>query len=219
MELYQTDDGYMVLQLKPDEMDTVASVRFNLYLLDEEGEMMVLLGSDNNITADWENGYFEDNFSGFWGCLDGQPCYMELTYEGEDYNLYSVPVKLNGEDCVLRIAYNFTEEAYEILGAVPAGEENLGGAAQKNLIKLALGDKIKTKLYAVDLSDGSDGEPVPFYMDKITVTEDTAFLDEDLGNSVYMYMFEVDDLAGNSYTSDVVRMESRNGEITAEIIE
>ena len=219
MQMYQNEDGYMALELDPEEMDSVASVKFYLYSLDEENELMILLGSDNNINADWENGYFEDNFSGYWGCLDGQLCYMELVYEGEDYNLYSVPVKLNGEECVLRVAYNFSDEAFEILGAIPADEEDsMGGAAQKNLIKIVPGDKIKPKLYCMDLS-GRTEELVPFYMDKVTVTEDTVFQDEDMGDSAFMYMFEVEDLAGNTYTSDVARMDVKDGEITTEILE
>lgn len=220
MQFYQTEDGYMALQLDADEMDTVASVQFHLYILDEEDELMILLGSDNNINADWENGYFEDNFNGYWGCIGGEPCYMELVYEGEDYNLYSIPVKLNGEDCVLRVAYNFSEEAYEILGAIPTDEEeSVGGAAQKNLIMLSEGDTIEPKLYAMEYSENSDDELIPFYMDEVIVTEDISFTDEDLGDSVFMYLFEVEDLAGNSYSSDIARMETIGGEIITELME
>ncbi len=31
---------------------------------------------------------------------------MELVYEGDDYNLYTVPIKLNGEDSYLSVAYD-----------------------------------------------------------------------------------------------------------------
>lgn len=62
------------------------------------------------MTADWENGIFYDNFRGVWGALDGH-FYMEFSFEGEDYNLYSVPVLLNGEEYNLQVVYDFTQDA------------------------------------------------------------------------------------------------------------
>ena len=50
-------------------------------------------------------------------------------------------------------------------------------------------------------------------------TEDISFTDEDLGDSVFMYLFEVEDLAGNSYSSDIARMETIGGEIITELME
>lgn len=64
----------------------------------------------NDIDMDWENGVFTDNFRGVWGSIDGNLCYMEIVYEGDDYNLYSVPVKLNGEDYHLRVVYDYSAE-------------------------------------------------------------------------------------------------------------
>ena len=76
-----------------------------------------MLGNDNDNTADWDNGIFCDNFRGVWGSLDGNLVFMELSYEGEDYNLYSVPIMLNGTEYMLQVAYDFTSAKWEILGA------------------------------------------------------------------------------------------------------
>lgn len=35
---------------------------------------MLLLGTDNDMNADWETGVFSDNFRGVWGALDGSLC-------------------------------------------------------------------------------------------------------------------------------------------------
>lgn len=59
-----------------------------------------MLETENDVTADWENGVFCDIFRGVWGSIDGALVYMELSYEGEDYKLYSVPVLPNGEEYV-----------------------------------------------------------------------------------------------------------------------
>ena len=54
--------------------------------------MILFLGRDNDLYMDWDNGIFEDNYRGVWGAIDGSLCYMEITYEGDDYNLYSIPI-------------------------------------------------------------------------------------------------------------------------------
>lgn len=89
----------------------LTSIGFSLMYVDEENDQMLYLGTDNDMTADWDNGVFYDNFRGVWGAIDGHIVYMELSYEGDDYNLYSVPILLNDEEYNLQVAYNFTDEA------------------------------------------------------------------------------------------------------------
>ena len=67
-----------------------------LYYTDPDSDSLLMLGTDNDIVGDWENGVFTDNFRGVWGSIDGAVVYMELSSEGDDYNLYTVPVLLNG---------------------------------------------------------------------------------------------------------------------------
>ena len=43
---------------------------------------MLYLGTDNDMTADWDNGVFYDNFRGVWGAIDGHIVYMELCLRG-----------------------------------------------------------------------------------------------------------------------------------------
>lgn len=56
---------------------------------------------------------------------------MELSFEGEGYNLYSVPILLNGEQYHLQVAYDFTTEEWSILGARQGIEDN--GMADKEM--------------------------------------------------------------------------------------
>lgn len=79
-----TDDGYAVLTLGPQADSVLAGVGFSLYWVDEDSDTILLLGTDNDITSDWETGVFTDNFRGVWGSIDGCMVYMELSYEGED---------------------------------------------------------------------------------------------------------------------------------------
>ena len=66
--------------------------------MDEEEDLMTLLGRDNDIQADWDTGVFRDNFRGVWGCLDGHLCCMEVYYEGDEYTAYSLPFKRMGTE-------------------------------------------------------------------------------------------------------------------------
>lgn len=214
-EIVKTDEGYLSLQIPVDSIDSVKSVQFMLYILDYNEEIMIALGSDNNLYADWDTGYFEDNFNGTWGSIDGNICFMELTFEGEEYNLYSVPIKLNGEECVLRVAYNYTDECYHILGARKGDN---GGAANRKLIKIKPGDEITTILYAMDISENPvTDELVEFDMDTFTVTEDTTFYDEEIGDGELGFIYSIEDLAGNNYLSSVGFINITDGEIETSV--
>ena len=48
---------------------------------------------------------------------------MEITGEYDDYNLYVVPVMLNGVRCNLQVVYDFGKEKYQVLGARRVIEE------------------------------------------------------------------------------------------------
>ena len=70
------DEGTSFLTLGPEANDVLAGIGFSLFYVDEAGDQMLLLGTDNDLTADWENGVFYDNFRGVWGALDGHLVYM-----------------------------------------------------------------------------------------------------------------------------------------------
>ena len=209
------DDGYASLTLGPEADSVLAGIGFSLYKVDEDNDAVLLLGTDNDITADWENGVFTDNFRGVWGSIDGCLVYMDLSYEGEDYNLYSVPVLLNGEEYNLQVVYDFNDEAWRILGARQGIDDS--GMADKELRKLQSGDELTTIWYMAALSDDSDFEA--YEAETLTVTEDTAFAETDLPDGEYMLLFEFRDTQGNSGTSQAVTFEVEGDDIFTSIYE
>ena len=74
---------------------------------------------------------------------------MELVYEGDDYNLYTVPIKLNGEDSYLSVAYDYEAKDFYILGATSGVDES--GQAGKDMRPLKKGDKVSIVYYAQSL--------------------------------------------------------------------
>ena len=209
------DEGTSFLTLGPEANDVLAGIGFSLFYVDEAGDQMLLLGTDNDLTADWENGVFYDNFRGVWGALDGHLVYMELSFEGEDYNLYSVPILLNGEAYNLQVAYDFTAEEWSILGASQGLDES--GMASKELRLLAEGDVITTIWKAATFTGDDDFEI--YAAEELTVTADTAFGEAPLFDGSYSMVFEMWDAAGNYACSDAVTFDCAGGEISTTVYE
>lgn len=203
------EDGVSFLTLGPEANDILAGIGFSLYYVDEENDMMLLLGTDNDMNADWDNGVFSDNFRGVWGSIDGNIVYMELSYESEDYNLYAVPVLLNGEEYNLQVAYDFTTEEWSVLGARQGIDDS--GMADKELRLLQEGDEITTIWYMASAS--GDDEFEPYTAATITVTADTAFGEIELPDGSYSMVYEMRDAMDNYAYSDPVTFDCADGEI------
>ena len=63
----EPSDGSVSVTLSESEMELLSSVRCNLLYLDEN--VVIHLGSDANIDADWDTGVFRDNFDGTYGYI------------------------------------------------------------------------------------------------------------------------------------------------------
>ena len=209
------DEGTAFLTLGPQANDILAGIGFSLYYVDEVNDQMLLLGTDNDLTADWDNGVFYDNFRGVWGAIDGHLVYMELSFEGEDYNLYSVPILLNGEAYNLQVAYDFTAEEWSILGASQGLDDS--GMASKEMRLLAEGDIITTIWKLASYSGDDDFEM--YTSEELTVTADTTFGEAPLFDGTYSMVFEMWDAAGNYAYSDAVTFDCANGEIMTTVYE
>ena len=206
------DDG--ILTLGPKANDVLAGIGFSLFYVDEAEDQMLLLGTDNDMNADWENGVFHDNFRGVWGALDGHLVYMELSFESEDYNLYSVPILLNDEAYNLQVVYDFTTEEWSILGASQGLDDS--GMASKELRLLAEGDVITTIWKAGSFT--GDDELEMYAAEELTVTADTAFGEIPLFDGSYSMVFEMRDSVGNYAYSDAVTFDCVDGAITSTTI-
>ena len=207
-------EGAATLTLGGNATNILSGIYIQLYYVDLEQDLMLLLGSDNDLIGDWETGVFKDNFRGIWGSINGCLVNMELSYEGEGYNLYAVPVTINGEEYNLSVVYDFTTGKYQIQGARRPVDES--GMADKNLYALIEGDVIKTIHYAMSISD-QGGELTPVEVDEIIWDNNMTFEEIELGDGVFMQMFEMRDMQGYTAYSDVIMFESANGEITTTV--
>ena len=138
---------------------------------------------------------------------------MDLVYQGDDYNLYSVPIKLNGEKRFLSVAYDYYSDAFYILGSNSGVDES--GQAGKDITPLKKGDKLTILYYAQDLSSNAEVEEIEG--EKITWKDSYKFTEENLPDGKYAFLFEVTDIKGKSTLSDAAFINYKDGEITPEM--
>ena len=169
----------------------------------------------SSVRSKYDTVYFSDVIVDSLGSIDGNLVYMELSFEGEDYNLYSVPVLLNGEQYHLQVAFDFATEEWSILGARPGIEDN--GMADKEMRLLEAGDEITTIWYFMSISGEDDLEP--YTATTFTVTEETTFAEMPLPDGSYSMLFEMRDALGNYAYSDPVTFDCENGDIYTTVYE
>ncbi|TYZ24035.1 clostripain-related cysteine peptidase [Selenomonas ruminis] len=204
-------NGDAFVTLTNREMDMLSSVHCQLVYVSEKDDILLVLGSDSNIVADWDKGVFKDNFFGKWPMLNGHPVYVEITAEDDGYNLYAVPIKLNGERCNLEVAYNYKDQKYHILGARKGIDSS--GMGSRNLVQLKRDDRITTIHYAMILS-GNDTNPQEVEVDTFSAGDNPRVADEDVGDGLYGYFFEFVTPTGKSALSNMVQFTIQNGKIT-----
>jgi hypothetical protein len=110
--------GWM-LDLGPQQVQSIADVQTSIAYLLEDGSGMILLGSNYDYAQDWDNGIFTDTWEGYWDVWGGN---LMCSYVSEstsfmvgkktvNYEIVNCPMLLNGEPYELRVVY--VEEFYE----------------------------------------------------------------------------------------------------------
>ena len=206
MSIELNKDGYFEMTTKTG-LDYIQSVGFELYYMDEDTDTYLRLGSDNDIDADWDKGVFTDNFRGVWATVGDNYAALELVSEEDDYNIYSIPVILNGKETNLRAVYDYNEEKYSILGAYDGIDDN--GMSSRDIYKLKDGDKIT---FLFTFSDG-EGNETNVEMGEITYNSSMNLTESELFDGYYLYKFVATDVFGAEHYSDVVMMEYKDGEL------
>lgn len=205
-------DGYFTLHVD-NGLEAVNSVQFALSYMDYDYNEYMLMGFDNDIDGDWENGLFRDNFRGVWASLNGSYCAPTLIAETETYNVYTIPILLNGQKTNLRASYLWDDGEnghYEIHG-VWDGVDPETGMSAKEVIQLKDGDEVELLFEAVNRETG---ESATYNMGGFTVDGGVTLEEMDLLDGDYLYQYRVVDVFGGEIWSDTVIMECKDGEIS-----
>ncbi|PWM45702.1 MAG: hypothetical protein DBX47_03945 [Clostridiales bacterium] len=200
-----TEDAFYQLSVERG-LESIAAVYFSLYNMSGEGNY-IQLGIDDDINADWEKGVFKDNFRNMWPTINGSYCAPEIIAQEEGYNIYSIPVLLNGEKTNLRAVYDFNTEIYTVIGAYD-GVSAYTGMSSRNIREIKPGDKI-TFLFNIL----SDNNSELFQGDTITVNEELAMVESTLLDGDYMYQYNIITVFGQTICTSPVIMSVVEGEI------
>jgi len=202
-------DGEITMQLKPADLTYVDDVYVFASMVDFKKDLLVILGIDADLSADWDKAVFKDNFRNVWPTLDGHVLMLLSVAIEENRYRYRVPLKLNGEKVLMEMIYDFDDGKYKILGARSALSD---GTPDKLLRPLKPGDKVTTIIRAKRLKMPA----VDMDMDSFTLTADSQVKDEDLGDGDYCLLFQMRDVQGNVAVSDGAFVHVENGKITKE---
>ena len=205
-----SDGGYYALYVESG-LEIVEDVQFALYMVDMEEDTAVLLGTDNDIDAYWDEGVFFDNFRGVWLTINGVYCSPILIDAQDDYNLYTIPIELNGQSTNLRVMYVIESAdddgitgSYQVLGVWDGNDEQTGVAA-RDIRPLQEGDVILPLFDAYPLSDDQDSVE-QWTSDEVIAGQDGAVTLEELAlfDGEYFYAYLLTDIFGQDYESDGV---------------
>ena len=209
-----TEEGSIVLDLT-EGAEIVSTVAFNLFYQDDESNSLWYLGSDFDINQNDEGTQFSDNYRNVWTIINDNLCMMVALGFTDDYILYTVPVQVNGEATNLRMLYHNATGEYEVIGTWD-GIDSETGMSSREVKKLQDGDLVEFVFDAADLTTGEDAS---FVGGGFTVSGPVIAEEATLFDGIYYYQYEITDIFGNTYQSDFAVLESRNGEITVEMVE
>ncbi len=181
-----------------------------LFLMDDD--RTIYLGSDNTVECDFENGVFTENFNGNWMTIGGQLVYAELSEHAEDYNIYTIPVLLNGEEKYIKAVYDYKTCQYSILG-VTEGIDEETGQASRGMEEIKNGDRVEFMTYVISVNeDGeSEMESEMVKLGEVTWNDGIEMKDTGFGDARLLYYFAAEDMFGNMYFSDPVVMAVEDG--------
>ena len=203
-----SDEGNFVLNIDGGA-DYVAGVYFTLYQMDYEYNEYMNLGRDDDLNTSEDLLQYRDNFRGVWPALNGTFVNLNLLEETEAYNLYSIPITLNGEEMNLRARYNWSTESYEVMGAVVGAGENAYGARKER--RFQDGDIVQVLMTG---KNWETGEEHLYSVGEFTVQGAVKLEEMPLTDGDYLYQYEMEDVLGETYFSNEVVMTCENGRIS-----
>ncbi len=212
VEPYVNEDCCYTMIIAEESLDYVQAIYFALFK-DDDSDDMVYLGNDNAVYYDYETGEVYDYFMGEWPMLpDGQCVAIYLVEEGEGYNIYSIPILLNGEEMSLRVKMEYDEDEvfgdFTVLGVWEGISES--GQAGRSNIDVKSGDIIKP-IY--ETSHYETGEEGLIYGKEYKVGSDFNISAGLLPDADYYYSYEIVDIFGTSIFTEETVFTVEDGEL------
>lgn len=117
-------EGNYYVDFGPEVGICTTDVMYELYYVGDDG--LYYLGSDDEIDPDFNEGIFICNFGGKWMQLGNWIACMELEFDSDEYNIYSMPIlveELDDDILYMQVGYDFETGAWEELGVRTSNAE------------------------------------------------------------------------------------------------
>ena len=194
--------------LTQDALNNTESVEGVVYKISYDEEDCICYGYTSDILADWEQGTFKDNFDGYWFSLpDGQILCVYLVDSRDDYDIFTSPVRVNGEEKNLRFAWDYDSGEVRILELWDGIGDN--GISSRPGGSLMPGDRI-VPLY--DAFSIETDEEVRYSGEEYVCQFGDVLSFDVLPDGKYLYGFCINDIYGGYFTTDFVTFTMEDGE-------
>ena len=191
-------------------MDLFSDVSINLYKADSKSGKYVFIGKYKDLETNWEGGIFKDNFSGRMPRLASKNVTMRLVRSYEDYDLYAIPVVLNGVRSSVRVQYDRDRNDYDIIGVWSGAEEN--GMVSSPVRKLGMFDRITPVLAVYD----EEHKKTEYVMGSVGMKLGSGVSEGNIDDGKYIFEYEMTDIYGQKRRGTPVKCSASGGKIKFE---
>ena len=204
------ENGIYGFVLTENALKSTESVEAIVYLISSDEEDCISIGYTSDVRANWDTGLVEDNFDGYWFSLpDGQNLCVYLMDENDGYDLFTTPVKVNGQETKLRFSWDYNTGGVEVLGLWDDINDN--DIASRPSKTLKTDDRI-VPLY--DAFSMTTDEEFQYYGEEYVWKDGDELCFDMLTDGNYLYAFRIKDKNGGSYITDFVQFTVKGDEIS-----
>ncbi len=206
IKLSINDEGYSYVKVDKKYLNNIALVEnavmyFVLPGEDKELEdgIYLMLGSDNQLTLDWDKGIFTEHFDNTWPSLDGHILPVIVNNSNDDYTTYDCEVLVNGKRQNIIIVQDLKNNKFGITGM-----QTITDGIPGRITNLKPGDKITTLFPIGTLTseeEDNNDEQDEQEFETFEYKKDSRIVREDIGEGHLLNGFIFTDTQGNSATS------------------
>lgn len=214
--LQLTENGYFFNQFFPEEMNAIIDARLQVFYQIKNGGV-AWLGETNYYSREDDQCRFYDDYFGRWYAFNNDfnnVAFVRVTYIGDTYETFEVPVNINGEGYYIIINHDFDTDSYLISGARELGTED---GAESRLYQLQDGDVIEI---ANAVSSNLKESNYKFDLQETIVFDSsTCFGEVNLPEGTYYLRMKYTDFHGDSVYSDYGKDVLKDGVLVADLMD
>lgn len=187
-------------------MNMFKKVAINLYKADKNGGY-VYVGTYDKLNSNWEMGIFQDDFNGKLLQLYSRNISPTCIRHYEEYDLYSIPVMLNGTRKNVRVAYYRDKDKYKVLGAWPYIN---GGRVTGEIEKIGFFDNVSPLLRVYD----EHHQTLEYAVDGSSRRLTRGVGESNVDSGSYIFEYELTDIYGQKKRGTPVNASISGGKVT-----